>query len=130
MTDLTSRYERLSTPLVYDILDHLGLPNQALSSQVRPLDPGTTVAGPAFTVTGRPYRDGDDGAAAFRMFRAIVPGAVLVLTQNGHATSGPWGENASISAQLRGARGLVTDGGVRDAAEIIALGFATFSRHL
>jgi regulator of RNase E activity RraA len=128
LSDLAARYERLSSPLVYDVLNQMGLPNQALSAQIRPLAPDMIVAGPAFTITGAEHRAGDDGAVAYRMFRAIVPGSVLVLACNGHAVSGPWGENASLSAQMRGARGMVIDGGTRDANEIVALGFPTFSR--
>jgi regulator of RNase E activity RraA len=127
MSDLLSRYEKLSSPLVYDILDQMGHPNQALSCELRPLAPEMKVVGPAFTITGREFRPGDDGAAAFRMFRAIGAGSVLVMATHGHGVSGPWGENASISARQRGARGLVTDGGVRDTGEIVALGFPTFS---
>jgi regulator of RNase E activity RraA len=52
------------------------------------------------------------------------------MASNGHRATGPWGENASISSQMKGARGLVTDGGVRDAAETVALGFPVFSRYL
>jgi regulator of RNase E activity RraA len=128
-SELVARYDRLSTPLVYDILDRLGLPNQALDCQVRPLDPGMRVVGPAFTVHGEEDR-ADDGAAGYRMFRAIAPGSVLVMATNGHRVAGPWGENASISARMNGARGLVTDGGCRDAAEVAALGFPLFCRYL
>lgn len=128
-SELRARYARLSTPLVYDILDRMGLPNQALHCGVRPLDPDMRIAAPAFTVYGEASRE-DDGAAGYRMFREIEPGTVLMMATNGHRVSGPWGENASLSAQGKGARGLITDGGVRDAAEVIALGFPVFSRHL
>src|SRR5262245_22248922 len=130
MTELTARYERLSSPIIYDILDQMGLPNQALTAEVRPLAPDMIVAGPAFTIRGSEYQPGDDSSAAYRMFREIVAGAVLVLASNGHSVSGPWGENASISAQARGARGLVTDGGARDANAVVALGFPLFCRYL
>ncbi len=127
LSELVSRYEKLSSPLVYDILDRMGWPNQALTAQIRALAPDMLVAGPAFTIDGREERN-DDGSAAYRMFREIVPGSVLIMACNGHQVCGPWGENASISAQMRGARGLVSDGGVRDANDIVALRFPTFSR--
>jgi regulator of RNase E activity RraA len=129
-TDLVARFEKLSTPVVYDVLDQMGFPDQALSAEVRPLDPGMRVAGPAFTIRGEEYRPGDDGAAAFRMFREIATGSVLVLAQHGHRVSAPWGENASLSAVMKGAKGLVTDGGVRNADGIVGLGFPVFSRFL
>jgi regulator of RNase E activity RraA len=129
MNDLVARYEKLSTPLVYDILDRMGLPDQALASSVRPLAPQMRVVGPAFTIHGEEDPQ-DDGSAGFRMFREIQPGSVLVMATNGHRVSAPWGENASISARMRGARGLVSDGGIRDAAEVVALDFPAFCAFL
>lgn len=52
VNELVERYERLSSPVVYDILDTMGYPNQALSAGIRPLDPQMVVAGPAFTIGG------------------------------------------------------------------------------
>ena len=126
-SDLIARYEKLSTPMIYDILDRMGLQNQALCAEIKPLSPTMKVAGPAFTIQGEEDRT-DDGQAGYRMFREIVPGSVLVMASNGHRVSGPWGENASITAQMRQARGLVTDGGTRDANEVVELRFPLFCR--
>jgi regulator of RNase E activity RraA len=126
--ELIARYQKLSSPLVYDILDKMGLPNQALAAAIRPLTPKMVVAGPAFTIAGETDPRPDDGSAAYQMFREIVPGSVLVMATNGHRVAAPWGENASLSAQMRQARGLVTDGGTRDANEVEALGFPLFCR--
>src|SRR4051812_44422058 len=103
--ELVARYETLSTPIIYDILDRMGFPNQALASEIRPLDAGMAVVGPAFTIRGEDDRADDDGTAAYRMFRAIEQGCVLVMATHGHRIAAPWGENASLSAQMRGARG-------------------------
>lgn len=128
---LIERYERLSTAVVFDILDKMGLPNQALAADVRPLDVSMSVVGPAFTVIGEEATDGTDyGSAAFEMFRQIVPGSVIVMAGSGHSVAGPWGENASISAQLAGARGMVTDTGTRDSGPIVKLGFPVFSHYI
>ncbi len=129
--ELTVRYEVLSPAVVYDVLDKMGFPNQALSSKIRPVDSQMKVAGPAFTIVGENHGDGSDyGSAAFEMFRHMTPGQVLVMGGKGHAVSGPWGENASLSAQLAGARGMITDTGTRDAGPIAELGFPTFSRYI
>src|SRR5689334_13979411 len=89
---LSERYERLSTPVVYDILDQMGYPAQALSAQFRPLSLGMMVAGPVFTVEGRDYRpDQPSPVSSYQMFRDIVPGSIIVMTMNGHMQSGPWG---------------------------------------
>lgn len=129
--ELTRRFEQLSTAVVFDVLDKLGFGDQAVSSGVKPLDSAMRVAGPAFTIVGRSLNDGSDyGSAAFEMFRAIRRGAVLVMGGSGHTISGPWGENASISAMQAGARGLITDTGVRDAGPIVELGFPVFSAYV
>jgi 4-hydroxy-4-methyl-2-oxoglutarate aldolase len=128
---LAERYERLSTPVVYDILDQMGYPAQALSSQIRPLALDMVVAGPAFTVEGRDFRpDQPSSVSSYQMFRDIVPGSVIVMAMNGHALSAPWGENSSITALMRGARGIVMEGGTRDVSATIALGFPTFCRYV
>src|SRR5213593_239620 len=94
ISELAQRYERLSTPVVYDILDQMGYPAQALSSQIRPLALDMVIAGPVFTVEGRDYRpDQPSGVSSYQMFRDIVPGSVIVMAMNGHMLSGPWGEN-------------------------------------
>ena len=127
LTELVARYEKLSTPIVFDILDRMGFPDQALAAEIRPLDARMAAVGPAFTIRGEDDR-GDDGSAGYRMFRAIEPGSVLVMATHGHRVSAPWGENASLSARMRGALGMVTDGGSRDAGEVVALGFPLFCR--
>jgi 4-hydroxy-4-methyl-2-oxoglutarate aldolase len=129
LADLIERFERLSSPVIYDILDQLGYPNQALTSEIRALASNMIVAGPAYTVQGRSYRaDAPANVSSFQMFREIVPESVIVMAMDGHRVSGPWGENSSISAQMRGARGIVLDGATRDANAVVALGFPTFCR--
>ena len=131
MEEYLSRYRALSTPVVFDVLDRMGHPNCALNAAIRGLHPSMTVVGPAFTISGESVDDGTDyGAAAFEMYRRIVPGSVLVMAGQGHRIAGPWGENATLSAQLAGARGLVTDTGTRDATAIIERGFPTFVRYV
>lgn len=64
------------------------------------------------------------------MFRDIVSNSGLVVANNGHHLSGPWGENTSITAQMRRARGIVTDGGARDANALVNMDFPTFCRYI
>jgi regulator of RNase E activity RraA len=129
LTELIERYERLSSPVIYDILDTMGYPNQALSADIRPLDPKMVLAGPAFTIDG--YTLTPDLVTDFNSyepFRHIESGSVLVLATNGHNISGPWGENTSISAQVKGARGIIIDGGTRDAGPVLELDMPFFCR--
>jgi regulator of RNase E activity RraA len=131
LPELIERYERLSSPVVYDILDKMGYPNQALSAEIRPLAPDMLVAGPAFTFAGTDCGPGQPPAiSGYEVFRHIVPHSVLVMATNGHRASGPWGENTGLSAQVRGARGIVIDGGTRDANAVVAMAFPTFCRYV
>lgn len=129
LTELIGRYEVLSSPLVYDILEHMGYADQALDSDISALDPDAVVAGPAFTFDGETYRDGLPETIPFnRVFRHITPHSVIVSATNGHSVAGPWGENTSIAAQVQGARGIVLDGGTRDARAMVKMGFPAFCR--
>ena len=52
LVKICRRYERCYAGLVYDVLEHFGYPNQALSHELMPLIPEMKLAGPAFTVKG------------------------------------------------------------------------------
>lgn len=100
-----------------------GLP-VALSPQIRSLWAGARLCGPAFTVQGA----GGDNLALHHALLQAPSGSVLVADLGG-ARFGHWGEILTVAAQHRGIAGLLVDGGVRDAAEIEALGFPVFSRN-
>ncbi|MBN1672074.1 MAG: hypothetical protein JXR37_13630 [Kiritimatiellae bacterium] len=126
--ELIGRYERLSSAVVYDILDKMGYSNQALSSAIVPLATDMAVAGPAFTLTQKGDSNIRTQTPTGPWYRQVTPGCVVVLATNGHCVSGPWGENTALTVQMKGARGFVTDGGTRDAKPCIDMGFPTFCR--
>ncbi len=130
LPELIQRYERLSASVVYDILDTMGYPNQALSSDISPLAPDMIVAGPAFTFQGEDERPGLPRLPNNAAFREIPPGSTIVYATNGHSISGPWGENTGLNAKMRGARGIIIDGGTRDANALVELAFPTFCRYV
>jgi regulator of RNase E activity RraA len=129
--ELIRRFGAVSSPTVYDVLDKLGHPNQALHSDIRPLGGGRRIAGPALTMRGAPMAraDGRWGSAiSYGMFRAIRPGDVIVFDCGGHLASGPWGGNTGAGARVRGAAGAVIDGATRDRSDLVKMGFPTFCR--
>jgi len=60
---------------------------------------------------------------------AAPSGSVLVADLQG-ARHGHWGEVLAIAAQQRSLAGLVIHGGRRDVAELAALDFSVFARHV
>lgn len=95
----------------------------ALPSGIQALSADLPVAGPAFPVVGPP---GDN----LWLHHAIVtaePGDVLVVSTGGVREFGYFGEVMAVAAIARGLAGLVIDAGVRDAAQMTALGFPVFA---
>lgn len=95
----------------------------ALTHNIKPVYSGARVFGRAFTVRCEP---GDNLMLHLAISRAR-PDDVLVATVGGFLEAGGWGEIASLAAQLRGIRGLVLDGSVRDVDAIARLNFPVFS---
>ncbi|MCY0899369.1 MAG: RraA family protein [Firmicutes bacterium] len=127
--EIATRFRRLYTPVVCDILDSLGYRNQFLRYDIRPLDPSHAIYGWAYTMQAvvsderpaLPYQKQFEGTDR------LEPGDVLVVGGAGTSTAF-WGELFSTRARIRGAVGAVIDGLCRDTSKVIAMGFPVFSR--
>jgi 4-hydroxy-4-methyl-2-oxoglutarate aldolase len=98
----------------------------ALPSQIKPVDPGFKLCGPAFTVHG----PGTDNLWLHRALALAQPGDVLVAYVSGVYEAGYWGEVMSTMAKQRGLAGVVIDGCVRDGELLGKIGVPVFSRGL
>jgi len=89
---------------------------------IRPLAPGLKVMGRALTVRTYP----GDWAKPVQAIDQAAPGEVIIVDAGG---VGPaiWGELATHSAIQRQVAGVVIHGALRDAYDIIQLGFPAFS---
>ena len=100
---------------------------------VRPLHPGSKLVGTARTLRFVPNREdlfashGGGYNAQKRVFDAVGEGEVVVIEARGEAGSGTLGDILAIRAHARGAAGIVTDGGVRDASAVAAVGIPVYS---
>lgn len=120
---LLSELERVAeAALLHEALGKRG----ALNHDVKPAFIGAKVLGRALTIRGCP----GDNLMLHQAISIAQPGDVLVATVDGYCEAGIWGEIATIAAQVRGIRGVVTDGAVRDIEQIQRLGFPVFSRAL
>ena len=113
---------RLGAATVYEAQGARG----ALDSGLKPLDPGSILVGPAFTVDARPA----DNLILHLAVQKARPGDVLVVDAKAFMEAGPWGDVLTLQAMHKGIAGLVISGCVRDASAIVGLGFPVFCRGL
>jgi 4-hydroxy-4-methyl-2-oxoglutarate aldolase len=130
--DLVARLAAIPyTGAISDILDEMGLTEQVLPKEIQSILPGQTLAGRALTLLGG-LTTSNDADIIFRPFLRMLgevqSGDVLVSQPNDSLVA-HLGELSSETAQHRGARGAVIDGGVRDVDYIIRLGFPVFARY-
>src|SRR5215469_4753021 len=125
MEDICERYRKLYAGLVFDVLEHLGYPNQVLSHDITPLSPDMKLAGPAFTLKGATAADKDD-SLRFRRLRALKDMSrpcVEVRDRSTPYNVALYGELTATSARAHGGVGAVVDGGTRDSAMLISMNF-------
>lgn len=109
-----------------------GLDNVTIDG-VRPLHAEAKVVGIARTLRFVPNREdlfashGSGYNAQKRAFDAVGEGEVIVIEARGETGSGTLGDILAIRAHARGAAGIVTDGGVRDADAVGAVGIPVYS---
>jgi 4-hydroxy-4-methyl-2-oxoglutarate aldolase len=128
--DLT-RLRSLGAPLLSDVMDSLGLMQQAMKPFVRPLNEDDILIGRARTGLYMPKYTVTAGENPYEVEIALVddlrPGEIPVLACGGPTDRiAPWGELLSTASQARGAAGCVTDGLVRDIKQIRAMQFPVF----
>jgi len=125
------QFRDLSAAVLSDVMDVLGLMNQAMQPFVRPLDESLVLAGRARTglyMLAYEVREGENPyEVEIGLVDDLKPGDVPVLACDGPTQRiAPWGELLSTAAQARGAAGCITDGLVRDVRQIREMRFPVF----
>lgn len=117
---------------VADACDAHGLHHQVLPPSIRPLDESAVLFGPARTGAYRPVWQEIDNIydLEIKLVDDLKAGEVCVMACAANPRIGPWGELLSTRAKVLGAAGFLTDGAVRDATAIRAMGFTVFTRFL
>jgi 4-hydroxy-4-methyl-2-oxoglutarate aldolase len=95
-----------------------------LDPAVRPIQQGIRIAGPAVTVLCPPA----DNLMIHMAVEHCRPGDVLVVATGPPTNAGVIGELLATSLRAHGVIGAVIDAGVRDVAELRAIGFPVWSR--
>jgi regulator of RNase E activity RraA len=124
----------VSTATLCTALFKRGLRNQMIQG-ARPLDPDKpNMVGPAFTLRYIPAREDlnpitvfqDRGHPQRKAVEDCPPGAVFVVDSRKDARAASAGSILLTRLMKRGCAGFVTDGGLRDAAEIARLDIPTY----
>ncbi|MBW9205801.1 4-carboxy-4-hydroxy-2-oxoadipate aldolase/oxaloacetate decarboxylase [Mumia sp. zg.B17] len=98
----------------------------SLGPDVRPIQQGLTVAGGAVTAVCWP----GDNLMIHAAVEQCGDGDVLVVATAAPSTHGMFGELFATALAHRGTVAVVIDSGVRDTAELRAMGFGAWSRHV
>jgi 2-keto-4-pentenoate hydratase/2-oxohepta-3-ene-1,7-dioic acid hydratase in catechol pathway/regulator of RNase E activity RraA len=124
--ELRTRLASVSTATLSAQLRKRGLDNVFIEG-LHTTQPGTTLIGRARTLRYIPNREdlfeshGGGYNAQKRAFDSLGEGDVLVIEARGERGSGTVGDVLALRAQVNGAAGIVTDGGVRDLAIVASL---------
>jgi len=128
------KLKKISTATIATALFRRGLKNQFIQG-VKPLAPGkSTMVGEAFTLRYIPAREDLNTLEVFKnpahpqraAVEACPPGAVLVIDSRKDARAASAGSILASRLMVRGAAGIVTDGGFRDAGVIAELDFPAY----
>lgn len=130
-----SKYRGL-TPTVSDVLDSMGISGAVSASEIKPLQQGKTIIGPAVTLryvlerntTTQLFADKAKAKLADRDAYAVAePGDVIVIDVGGRVISTQGGLSTMMAVKAKLA-GNIVDGGVRDVEDIRELGYPVWAR--
>jgi 4-hydroxy-4-methyl-2-oxoglutarate aldolase len=117
--DVVAGLREAGVATVHEAMGRTGLTNP----EIRPIQNGARIAGPAVTVlcpTG-------DNMMIHAAVEVVEPGDVLVVATKGSSTDGMVGELLATSLMHSGCAGLVVEAGVRDVADLREMGFPVWS---
>ena len=128
MDKITEQLEKCYTGVVNDMLRQEGIKNKVLPQHIRPLIAGQNLCGPIWTVSGHvdTTADGHETLLEWTGFLSKAPSGHVVVCQPNDARVAHMGELSSETLKLRGIKGYVVDGGIRDSEFIIDIGFQVF----
>jgi regulator of RNase E activity RraA len=120
--DQPQRFAALTTAHVADACLRAHIPVRCAPALVRPLVPGSRLAGRAC-----PARHAGSVDVFLEAFETAAPGDVLVVDNDGRLDEACVGDLVALEAQAAGLAGLVIWGLHRDTAELQAIGLPVFS---
>jgi 4-hydroxy-4-methyl-2-oxoglutarate aldolase len=128
--ELCERYEKLYTGAINDVLREFTLVDQALPSEIMPLRDEMKACGIAFTIKSSkdPTISGEMDTRA-QMLDAMAEDCFCVWDTGGENEAAHWGEVMTAASKVRGAKGAVIDGGLRDTVQVLEQKFPVFYKY-
>ena len=132
--DIRCQLENISTATLATALFKAGFKNQFIQ-EVSPLHiHGKNMVGPAFTLRYIPAREDRNPIEAFKdpkhpqrvAVEECPSGSVMIIDSRKNARAASAGSILVTRLMVKGASGIVTDGGFRDSSEIASLAFSSF----
>lgn len=130
MDELTKRLAGCYTGAIHDALRALGHERVVLPHEICALDPTRKLAGPAWTVSGHVDRtkSAHDTLLGWTRLLSRAPAGRVVVCQPHNHELALMGELSAETLKNKGVLGYVVDGGCRDTAFILEIGFPVFCR--
>jgi 4-hydroxy-4-methyl-2-oxoglutarate aldolase len=118
----------LYAAVICDSLDELGYRNQAMNERLRPLDLSKKLVGRAKTMLTTDVYQIQENCyeTEINAIDSIKENEVAVVATNQSKRNGIWGELLSTASKMRGGKGAIVDGLIRDSHKIIELGFPLY----
>ena len=110
----------IGTASVHEAIGRVGF----VGPHIRPIQHDVKIAGSAITVLSHP----GDNLMIHAAVEVCQPGDVLVVVNTAPSSHGMFGDLLATSLMARGVSGLVIDAGVRDTADLRAMGFPVWSQ--
>lgn len=119
------------TGVVHDVMRAMGLRNFTLPPRITPLQPETTLCGPAFTIEGHMDEAADPHETLLAwtgLLSKCKPGHIWTAQPHTHSLA-QMGELSAETLHAKGVLGCVLDGALRDSHFLLKLGFASWRTH-
>ncbi|MUG72279.1 4-carboxy-4-hydroxy-2-oxoadipate aldolase/oxaloacetate decarboxylase [Paenibacillus validus] len=117
---IIAEYSKLDVSTVHEAQGKMGL----LSREIKSISSGAAICGPA--VTAVCYAG--DNLMIHAAIEVCRPGDILVISTIGENAIGMIGELIVMALMKRGVKGVITESGIRDAAQIRELGFPIWTK--
>jgi regulator of RNase E activity RraA len=127
---LADRLHACHSSVIHDVMKDRGLPLRVLPRSIVGLEPWMKMAGPVFTVRGRPDPTLDKHTSLYEWAGLLskAPAGHVVVVQPQDDTRALFGGLSAEALKKKGVRGYLADGGCRDIDAIVQERFPVFAR--